>query len=76
MEQQNGETEFKATGITSMFKEVWTIGEKKLAGLHTPEQMYKAFADFYKEIVNEYGKVTHSFADYRCPRTSPYLWNE
>ena len=66
MEQQNGETEFKATGITSMFKEVWTIGEKKLAGLHTPEQMYKAFVDFYKEIVNEYGKVTHSFADYRC----------
>ena len=47
-----------------MFKEVWTIGEKKLAGLHTPEQMYKAFADFYKEIVNEYGKVTHCFADY------------
>ena len=40
MEQQNGETEFKATGITSMFKEAWTIGEKKLAGLHTPEQMY------------------------------------
>ena len=51
MEQPNGETEFKATGITSMFKEVWTIGEKKLAGLHTPEQMYKAFVDFYKEIV-------------------------
>ena len=47
-----------------MFKEVWTIGEKKLAGLHTPEQMYKAFVEFYKEIVNEYGKVTHSFADY------------
>lgn len=59
-----GETEFKATGITSLFKEVWTIGEKKLAGLHSPEQMYKAFADFYKEIVNEYGKVTHCFADY------------
>ena len=64
MEQQSGETEFKATGITSMFKEVWTIGEKKLAGLHTPEQMYKAFVDFYKEIVNENGKVTHCFTDY------------
>lgn len=64
MEQQSGETEFKATGITSLFKEVWTIGEKKLAGLHTPEQMYKAFVEFYKEIVNEYGKVTHCFADY------------
>ena len=74
MEQQSGETEFKATGITSMFKEVWTIGEKKLAGLHTPEQMYKAFAEFYKEIVNEYGKVTHAFGDYRSIGRSSYLW--
>ena len=59
-----GETEFKATGITPYFREVWTIGEKKLAGLHTPEQMYEAFKDFYFEIVKEYGKVTHAFADY------------
>lgn len=59
-----GETEFKCTGITSMFKEAWTIGEKKLSGLHTPEQMYEAFKDFYNEIVQEYGKVTHVFADY------------
>lgn len=59
-----GETEFKATGITSLFKEVWTIGEKKLAGLYTPEQIYKAFKEFYYEIINEYGKVTHCFADY------------
>ena len=59
-----GETEFKASGITTMFREVWTIGEKKLKGLHTPEEMYEAFADFYYEIVNEYGKVTHSFGDY------------
>jgi len=59
-----GETEFKATGITTMFKQVWTIGEKKLAGLHSPEEMYKAFVDFYYEIVNEYGKVTHAFGDY------------
>lgn len=60
----DGETEFKTTGITTMFKEVWTIGEKKLVGLHSPEEMYKAFVDFYYEIVNEYGKVTHAFGDY------------
>lgn len=59
-----GETEFKATGITPMFKEVWSIGEKKLAGLHSPEEMYEAFVEFYYEIVNEYGKVTHLFCDY------------
>ena len=59
-----GETEFKATGITPMFKEVWTIDEMKLSGLHSPEQMYEAFVEFYKRVVAEYGKVTHCFADY------------
>lgn len=59
-----GETEFKATGITPYFKEVWTIDEEKLTGLHTPEQMYEKFAEFYNRVVQEYGKVTHCFADY------------
>ncbi len=59
-----GETEFKATGITPMFKEAWTIGERKLAGLYTPEAIYEEFIKFYKEIVSEYGKVTHAFGDY------------
>lgn len=59
-----GETEFKATGITPYFKEVWTIDEEKLSGLHTPEQMYQKFVEFYKRVVNDYGKVTHCFADY------------
>ena len=59
-----GETEFKATGITPYFKEVWTIDEEKLTGLHTPEQMYEKFAEFYNRVVEEYGKVTHCFADY------------
>ena len=59
-----GETEFKATGITTLFKEVWTIDEMKLKGLHTPEQMYEKFKEFYYQVVNEYGKVTHCYADY------------
>ena len=59
-----GETEFKATGITPMFKEAWTIDEEKLVGLHTPEQMYEKFIEFYKRVKEEYGKVTHVFADY------------
>ena len=59
-----GETEFKATGITPLFKEAWTIGERKLAGLYTPEAIYEEFIKFYYEIVNEYGKVTHAFGDY------------
>ena len=59
-----GETEFKATGITQYFKEVWTIDELKMSGLHTPEDMYKQFIEFYKRVVAKYGKVTHCFADY------------
>jgi PBSX family phage terminase large subunit len=59
-----GETEFKATGITSLFKEVWTIDEEKLTGLHTPEEMYDKFIEFYQRVVKQYGKVTHAFADY------------
>ena len=59
-----GETEFKATGITSMWQQVWTIDEEKLTGLHTPEEMYKSFINFYQRVVNEYGKVTYCFADY------------
>lgn len=59
-----GETEFKATGITSGFKEAWSIDEMKLTGLHTPEMMYEKFIEFYKRVVRKYGKVTHCFADY------------
>jgi len=59
-----GETEFKATGITQYFREAWTIDELKMAGLHTPEDMYKQFIEFYKRVVAKYGKVTHCFADY------------
>lgn len=59
-----GETEFKATGITPMFRQVWTLDEAKLTGLHTPEEMYEKFIEFYKRVVHDYGKVTHVFADY------------
>ena len=59
-----GETEFKATGITPYFKQVWTLDEEKLSGLHSPEQMYERFVEFYRRIVEKYGKVTHAFGDY------------
>jgi len=59
-----GETEFKATGITHQFKEVWTIDEEKLEGIHSPEEMYEAFIRFYRRVVQNYGKVNYCFADY------------
>ena len=60
----DGETEFKATGITPYFKQVWTIDEEKLTGLHSPEQMYEKFTEFYKRVCDNYGKVTHAFGDW------------
>ena len=59
-----GETEFKATGITPYFRQVWTLDEEKLSGLHTPEQMYEKFVEFYRRVAAEYGRVTHAFGDY------------
>ena len=59
-----GETEFKATGITPYFKQAWTIDEMKLKGLYSPDEIYKHFKEFYNRVVNDYGKVTHCFADY------------
>lgn len=59
-----GETEFKATGITQLFREAWTIDEEKLSGIHSPEDMYKSFIDFYNRVIDKYGKVNYCFADY------------
>lgn len=59
-----GKTKFKAKGITPYFKQVWTLDEESLNGLHSPEEMYEKFVEFYKRVVNKYGKVTHCFADY------------
>ena len=59
-----GETEFKATGITPYFREAWTIDEMKIAGLYSPEEIYKKIVEFYRRVVKDYGKVTHCFGDY------------
>lgn len=57
-------TRFICNGITSMFKEVWTLDEMKIEGVYTPETLYENFVNFYNRIVNEYGKVTSVFCDY------------
>lgn len=59
-----GQTTFKATGITPYFKEVWTLDEVNLQGLYSPDDIYKEFVNFYNQIVQKYNKVTHCFADY------------
>lgn len=67
-------TVFKATGITNNYKQVWTLDEMTIEGVHSPEDIYEKFEYFYYEIVKKYNKVTHAFGDYGALRRSYYLW--
>ena len=57
-------TSFICNGITTLFKEVWALDEMKIEGVYSPEQMYEKFVEFYKKIVNKYGKVSCCYADW------------
>lgn len=57
-------TRFICNGITTLFKQVWALKERKIEGVYTPEKLYEEFSKFYYDIINEYGKVTHCYADY------------
>lgn len=57
-------TSFICNGITSLFKEVWALDEMKIEGVYSPETLYEKFEEFYKRIVEKYGKVSVSFADW------------
>ena len=62
-----GATKFTLNGITSLFKEVWTLDEEKFGGrdgLYSPEEFYKKFEEFYNRVVEQYGRVTHLFCDW------------
>lgn len=57
-------TRFICNGITPFFKQEWALKERKIEGVYTPEKLYEEFDKFYCDIINEYGKVTHCYADY------------
>lgn len=57
-------TRFICNGITPYFKEVWALDEMKIEGIYSPEDLYKKFEEFYRQIVNKYNKVTSAFADW------------
>lgn len=74
-----GATKFTLNGITSLYKEVWTLDEEKFGGkdgLYSPEEFYKKFEEFYNRVVEQYGRVTHLFCDWGALRSSSYLWFE
>ena len=57
-------TRFICNGITTYFKEVWALDEMKIEGVYSPDILYEKFIEFYKRIIEKYGKVTHAFGDY------------
>ena len=57
-------TRFICNGITPYFKQVWALDEMKIEGVYSPDILYGKFIEFYKRIVDEYGKVTHAYGDY------------
>lgn len=57
-------TRFICNGLTPFFKQSWALKERKIEGVYTPEKLYEEFVKFYYDIINDYGKVTHCYADY------------
>ena len=57
-------TRFICNGITTYFKQVWALDEMKIEGVYSPDMLYEKFIEFYNKILNDYGKVSHVFADY------------
>lgn len=57
-------TRFICNGITPFFKQVWALDERKIEGVYTPDKLYEEFIKFYHDIINQFGKVTHCYADY------------
>lgn len=57
-------TRFVCNGITPYFKEVWALDEMKIEGVYSPDILYEKFIEFYKRIVDKYGRVTHAYGDY------------
>lgn len=57
-------TRFVCNGLTPFFKQSWALKERKIEGVYTPEKLYEEFVKFYYDIINEYSKVTHCYADY------------
>lgn len=57
-------TRFICNGITPYFKQVWALDEMKIEGVYSPDILYEKFIEFYKGIIQQYGKVTHCWGDW------------
>lgn len=57
-------TSFKATGFTHGFKKVYSLAERDIKGINSPDKIYAEFERFYLEIVNQYHRCNYVYADY------------
>ena len=57
-------TKFVATGITQNYEKVIILDEMDLLEVYDPEQLYNSFMEFYKRIIEHFGKCQYAFCDY------------
>lgn len=57
-------TSMKAVGFNANFTHVYILKEKDISEVYSPEDLYKAFHEFYKAVVSEYGKCQYVSADW------------
>ena len=59
-----GDTVFQATGIKQGYKGIVALKQRKISGIQDPEDIYREFEDFVRDVEAEYGYVNYVFADW------------
>lgn len=59
-----GDTVFQATGIKQGYKGIVALKQRKISGIQDPEDIYREFEDFVRNVEAEYGYVNYVFADW------------
>ena len=59
-----GDTVFHATGIKQGYKGIVALKQRKISGIQDPEDIYREFEDFVRDVEAEYGYINYVFADW------------
>jgi len=58
------DSKFELTGISHDFSHVYSLAEKRIKGVQSPEDIYNAFIDWYQFVEQQYGTPYKVYADY------------
>ena len=58
------DSKFELTGISKDFSHVYSLAEKRIKGVQSPDDIYQAFVDWYRFIEMRYGRAYKVYADY------------